>query len=246
MKDARDRLIAAINSIIAQANVVEVMEEGTTKVDLATTPEAKDQSIKENIQNVQIAQAKADEASMMNRIIAGVKTTVSMPGDYIFGPERTKAKTAFEATVGAAVLGALAYLSYTYAPGAMEYVKDLYGRFMGTGAEGQKFELSPRQKEKLGAFSEAVYSEGKTIPEYPGTTPSERELRAGEQITAAVEQAVQAVSESEIAKALLDAQERAVKALSESPTAQRRIEAVGRGGEIIPETGRSVGAFYEW
>src|SRR5436190_8280169 len=65
MKDARDRLIAAINSIIAQANVVEVMEEGTTKVDLATTPEAKDQSIKENIQNVQIAQAKADEASMM-------------------------------------------------------------------------------------------------------------------------------------------------------------------------------------
>jgi hypothetical protein len=187
MRDARDRLIAAINSIIKQANVVEVMEEGTTRVELATTPEAKDQIIKENIQNVQIAQAKADEASMMNRIIAGVKTTVAMPGDYIFGPERTKAKTAFEATVGAAVLGALAYLSYTYAPGAMEYAKGLYGRFMGapvqepntegipsgqqdiglTGVERQTFELSPEQQAKLEklrsqtiAMSEAVYGGG--------------------------------------------------------------------------------------
>jgi len=144
---AFERLIATVNSINAQANVVMAMDQGLKAIEQA--PEnMKQQVIAQTVKNVQAADAQANQASYMSRVISGVKGVLSMPGDYIFNNERTTLRTALEVAAGLVFTAGAAYGAYQYMPeGISARAQALYKR--GRQAIGYPIEEVQPAKPKL-------------------------------------------------------------------------------------------------
>jgi hypothetical protein len=129
-KLAYKRLIATINAMDTEANVIDTIEEGRMAIERAPI-HMKQEVLEQAVKNVQVAEAQAEEASNLNRMINGVKSTLAAPGNYFFGEQRSKAKTAFEATVGVLTLAAIAYGVYKVGPYVSQAASGLYDKTIG-------------------------------------------------------------------------------------------------------------------
>ena len=153
-QEAYERLVAAVNSMNAQANVVSTMEEGRNAIDRAPANMKKEVAA-EQMQNVKAAQEEAAKAGMMQRVIANVKEGFGNAVDYIFGKEKSKAEIALKAAIGAVVVGGAAYVAYQLTPeGTGEAIKASGKKYWAKGkkAIGQRFgeELTPQEKVAAG------------------------------------------------------------------------------------------------
>lgn len=104
-QEAYDRLNVVAKQVEAQANVVAAIEEGAALVKNAPK-DAKEEAIKTAQEKIEKAQ---EEQGWLQYLYTGAKRIITAPVNYVFGEESSKAKTAFYATVGAAVLAAGAY-----------------------------------------------------------------------------------------------------------------------------------------
>ncbi len=130
-KEAYNRIIETVNIINAQADVINALDNANRAIKLAPA-EMKEQVIAEQVQNVQAAEAKAEEMGMMARMTGRVKSALAAPGNYFFGEQRTALKTAVEVTVGLAATGLLTLAAYKLTP---EEKRAQLGTYF---AEGQK------------------------------------------------------------------------------------------------------------
>src|SRR5581483_3780924 len=162
-KEAYKRLVIAIDAINKQANVVDTIEEGRIAIERA--PEhMKAEVTEEQVKKVQIAEAEAEEAGMLNRMVNGVKGALAAPGNYLFGEERTKAKTAFEATVGALALGGALYGAYVAAPTVAQAAAGAYAAaksYFSPAAAPAPTPQAPKTTTSIGQLQEVEETPGK-------------------------------------------------------------------------------------
>jgi len=136
MHEARIRLLNTYGEIDSQANVVEAIAQATKMVENAS-PEEFDAVL---IEAKKMVEAAEEEQGFAARMYAKAKRIVTAPVNYVFGEESSKAKTAFYAAVGLAVLSAGAYVAYQY-----------YGVYPNAegAVQGLTFDVSKDDKENL-------------------------------------------------------------------------------------------------
>ncbi len=231
-RQALERLTAVVGVMSAQGRVIDVMEEGKRAIELAPA-HMKEAVIAETVQNVQIAEAQAEEAGMLAHMAGTVKSVLAAPGNYFFGEQRTALKTAVEVAVGTAVVGGLGYLGYKYGPGvkasAAEAFAGLKERFYGKPAEEVTSEKATRPSLKSKEAKQAA----KKRREKGEAKPSLFEKAKNSKLYQSTKKALTPYTEEEMEQAwqeqqgsiLLTPEEKREMELEQQLTQQERLQA---------------------